>query len=197
MVNLLRTADMRIQKKRKNQGEAMRKSTLILGSACIAMTAADVLIWQTEDREGPEIIFEEKNPVYRQGMDTEELLNDVYAEVSSSLRIESVYLTENGKHAIVVYAAKDSQNHVTRKRRTISCVTQETDIENSTVTAVESLEEMEPQRLRLYLSIYEVFLQSGAVFDSLQYVERIEDDTDSEGNQSNTAVLTVHVAEMA
>src|SRR5699024_8842847 len=89
-------------------------------------------------------------------------------------------------------------------------------------------EEMEPQRPRLYLSIDEVTLQRGVAFDSLQYVERIEDDTDSEeelltriqvngtvdsgtvgtysveylvtdseGNRSNTAVLTVHVAEMA
>lgn len=215
------------------------------------MTAAAVLIWKTEDRAGPEIIFEGKSPVYRQDMDTEELLDGVYAEderdgdVSSSLRIESVYLTGNGEHAIVVYAAKDSQNHVTKKMRTISCMTEETDIDNSTVTAVDSpeesenknvledtgqdqgelLEKMEPQRPRLYLSVYEVTLQSGAVFDSLQYVERIEDDrdseeelrtriqvngtvdsgtvgtyaveylvTDSEGNQSNTAVLTVHVA---
>lgn len=254
MANLLRTADMRSQKKKKKQGETMRKSTLILGCACIAMTAAAVLTWQAEDQSGPEIFFEGESPVYRQGMDTEELLNGVYAEderdgnVSSSLRIESVYLTGNGENAIVVYAAKDSQNHVTKKRRTISCMAEETDIDNSAVTAMERpeesenksvqgdtgqdqrelLEEMEPQRPRLYLSVYEVSLQSGAVFDSLQYVERIEDDTDSEeelrtriqingtvdsgtvgtyaveylvtdseGNQSNTAVLTVHVAEMA
>lgn len=218
------------------------------------MTAAAVLVWQTEDRAGPEIIFEGESPVYRQGMDTEELLNGVYAEderdgdVSSSLRIENVYLTGNGEHAIVVYAAKDSQNHVTKKMRTISCMTEETDIDNSTVTAAERSEEsedknvledigqdqgglpeeMEPQQPRLYLSIYEVTLQRGVAFDSLQYVERIEDDTDSEeelwtriqvngtvdsgtvgtytveylvtdseGNRSNTAVLTVHVAEMA
>ena len=127
-------------------------------------------------------------------------------------------------------------------------MTEETDIDNSTVTAAERSEEsedknvledigpdqgglpeeMEPQRPRLYLSIYEVTLQRGVAFDSLQYVERIEDDTDSEeelwtriqvngtvdsgtvgtytveylvtdseGNRSNTAVLTVHVAEMA
>ena len=166
------------------------------------MTAAAVLVWQTEDRAGPEIIFEGESPVYRQGMDTEELLNGVYAEderdgdVSSSLRIENVYLTGNGEHAIVVYAAKDSQNHVTKKMRTISCMTEETDIDNSTVTAAERSEESEDKNVleELWTRIQvNGTVDSGTVGTyTVEYLV-----TDSEGNRSNTAVLTVHVAEMA
>ena len=229
----------------------MKKSMWILGSLCIVMTAAAVFIRQTEDREGPEIFFDGEEPVYRQGMDTEELLKGARAEdeqdgdVSSSLRIEAVYRIGDGKQAIAVYAAKDSQNHVTKKKRVLSCGMEEiqTDLQNDTVPTegalevteedaakeqTEGLDNIDLQRPKLYLSVYEVMLQKGEPFESLLYVDRIEDDsdreeelwtniqvigtvdcgtvgtytveylvTDSDGNRSETAVLTVHVAETA
>lgn len=228
----------------------MRKNTVILGSVCSVMLITAFLVWRAEDRAGPEIIFKGAIPIYRQGMDKEELLSGVYAEdardgdVSSSLIIETIYQTGDKKQVIVVYTAKDSQNHVTKKMRTLSCLEEEThdyQIQETDLTPESEndnvlnnvgqdqsglLEASDQQRPRLYLTTDEVTLQYEEPFNSLQYIDKIEDDTDSkeelwtriqvngivdsrsagtyaveylvtdsEGNQSDTAVLIVHVAE--
>lgn len=230
----------------------MRKSTMILGSTCILLTAFAAILWGREDRTGPKIQFPEEAVSYREGMEEEELLRGVTAQddrdgdVTDSLKIENIYTSEAGEKVIVIYTAKDSGNNVTKKSRELERDTKEAmpDGEEAVPESADEaeggqdadlpseipeeqrtvLEQMAPQRPRLYLNAYEAQLKAGEAFESLSYVDRIEDDSDapetlwtkiqvngavdtntegsytveylvndSDGNPSNTAILTVQV----
>ena len=97
--------------------------------AALALGAGSYWLYNTSDRTGPAIIFaedsaqEEQLPVYY-GRNEEMLLEGVSAsdtkdgDVSPSLKVEGVFV-RNENEVVVVYAAKDSSNNVTKRERTM------------------------------------------------------------------------------
>lgn len=106
----------------------MRKwMVALMAVLSIGLAALVVGIRTTSDHEGPEIIFDkDKDDVYEQDMDNEELLEGVTAkddkdgDVSDTLTVESIYPKENGKEVVVIFVAKDSNNNVTKAEFTMS-----------------------------------------------------------------------------
>lgn len=117
----------------------MRKwMVALMAVLCIGLAALVVGIRTTSDHEGPEIIFEkDKDSVYEDGMDNEELLKGVKAkddkdgDVSDTLTVESVYPKEDGKEVVVIFVAKDSSNNVTKEEFAMSTEKKDKDSKKS------------------------------------------------------------------
>lgn len=92
-------------------------SFAMLVVACVGMLMAD--------REAPVITLEGKNNLtYKEGESYDVLLENMTAEdkrdgdVTESLRVSNLYVTE-GNRAIVVYVAKDEANNIAKLKREI------------------------------------------------------------------------------
>lgn len=101
----------------------MKKVLLPVSLAVLVLLAA-VAGWVifNRDRERPEIkISKTKEEVYRSGMTKEELLKGVTAtddrdgDVTESLMVESVKVSEENDYVTVTYVAVDKSKNVTRK----------------------------------------------------------------------------------
>ena len=92
-------------------------SFIMLVVACVGMLMAD--------REAPVITLEGKNNLtYTEGESYDVLLENMTAEdkkdgdVTDSLRVSNLYVTE-GNRAVVVYVAKDEANNIAKLKREI------------------------------------------------------------------------------
>lgn len=101
----------------------MRKRWFVfLAIICVALAGFVIGVRMRTDKEGPEIIFDDKEITFSDDMTNEELLagvkaeDDVEGDVSDTLTVESVYPVDE-KTAIAVYVAKDSKNNITKVKR--------------------------------------------------------------------------------
>lgn len=80
----------------------------------------------TVDTTPPVIGFSSDAITYKQGSNTSTLLNDVTAtderdgDVTASVRVRSVSISEDGKTAIVTYVAKDEANNMGIEKRIVN-----------------------------------------------------------------------------
>ena len=101
-----------------------KKLVVILCALDVILLGLSVFVYVGEDRTPPEIVFGEEAPVYREGMDEEELLAGVTAmdekdgDVTDSLLIEKISGTGEGT-VIVTYVARDEANNVEKVSRTL------------------------------------------------------------------------------
>lgn len=223
---------------------------------CVALGAGTAAVAVSSDRKGPEIeVPSGADVTYEEGSDTAFLLEGVTAvderdgDVTSSLVIENIFLSDDHTSASVIYAAKDSHNNVTKVTRRVNYKASAGDaaeadssdagapetaaeepkqndtegVKNET-NAQMKIDALPAEAPKLYLNTYEVTVEAGTELDQFSYIKEITDDadsqetlfgeiqidgdvdtaaagdytltyhvTDSDGNQSNAAVLTVHV----
>lgn len=106
----------------------MRKTKLsagILGIITAAAAAVSLFVYASQDREGPEILFDESRQItYNSSMTHQELLEGVRAEdardgdVSDTLQVEKV--NELGAGAVITYVAMDRNYNVTKTERLLA-----------------------------------------------------------------------------
>lgn len=223
---------------------------------CVALGAGTAAVAVSSDRKGPEIeVPSGADVTYEEGSDTAFLLEGVTAvddrdgDVTSSLVIENIFLSDDHTSASVIYAAKDSHNNVTKVTRRVNYKASAGDaaeadssdagapetaaeepkqndtegVKNETNAQME-IDALPAEAPKLYLNTYEVTVEAGTELDQFSYIKEITDDADSQetlfgeiqidgdvdtaaagdytltyhvmdsdGNQSNAAVLTVHV----
>lgn len=223
---------------------------------CVALGAGTAAVAVSSDCKGPEIeVPSGADVTYEEGSDTAFLLEGVTAvddrdgDVTSSLVIENIFLSDDHTSASVIYAAKDSHNNVTKVTRRVNYKASAGDaaeadssdagapetaaeepkqndtegVKNETNAQME-IDALPAEAPKLYLNTYEVTVEAGTELDQFSYIKEITDDadsqetlfgeiqidgdvdtaaagdytltyhvTDSDGNQSNAAVLTVHV----
>lgn len=92
---------------------------LVLISGVLLFFSISIL--KTEDKTGPVIHFSKsKSQLYTEKMTEEELLEGVTAkdardgDVSDSLRIESMFFSEDGE-VNIIFVAKDKSNNITKE----------------------------------------------------------------------------------
>lgn len=92
---------------------------LVLISGVLLVFSIHIL--KIEDRTGPVIHFSEnKSQFYTETISNEALLEGVTAEderdgdVSDSLRVESIYFSEDG-YVNIIFVAKDKNNNITKE----------------------------------------------------------------------------------
>lgn len=102
-----------------------KKIVLFMSIICIGLAAVVFYMRLQTDRKGPEIVVDQSAAaVYKADMTDAELLEGVTAtdkkdgDVSSSLTVESVY-DLNATEVVITYAAKDSENNITKLKRTM------------------------------------------------------------------------------
>lgn len=104
-----------------------KKLAVLMTLVCIGLAAVVVKFKIQGDNQGPEITFRNTDLVYSTSLTDADLLEDVSAvdavegDVSSMVVVENVYKI-NEEEAVVVYAAKDSKNNVTKVKRTLDYV---------------------------------------------------------------------------
>ena len=101
-----------------------KKIVIILCVLDVILLGFSVFLYAGEDRTPPVIAFSGDAPVYREGMDEEDLLEGVAAmddrdgDVTDSLLIEKISGTGEGT-VIVTYVARDEANNVGKISRTL------------------------------------------------------------------------------
>ena len=170
-------------------------SFIMLVVACVGMLMAD--------REAPVITLEGKNNLtYTEGESYDILLENMTAEdkkdgdVTDSLRVSNLYVTE-GNRAVVVYVAKDEANNIAKLKREIRYeakpkaaevekveeepveedvpATQETETtvpENTTATTTTPEVTGAP---RITMILNEATLKVGETFNALRYIQSAVD----------------------
>lgn len=103
----------------------MKRTFVVLS---VGVTAALLCIsgftYFKSDRKPPEILYS-GDIYYEEGMEDSDLLEGVAAhdnkdgDVTASLVVESVTVSEDGKSATVVYAARDRRNNIAKEIRLI------------------------------------------------------------------------------
>lgn len=97
----------------------------LMAVVCLVLAGITLFLRFTEDREAPEIHFQDNEITYTQGEDYEGLLLGVTAtdnkdgDVTDSLVVESVYPNDDGENATVVYVAKDSSNNIGKASKSV------------------------------------------------------------------------------
>lgn len=106
-----------------------KKLAVLMTLVCIGLAAVVVKFKIQGDNQGPEITFRNTDLVYSTSLTDADLLEDVSAvdavegDVSTMAVVENVYKI-NEEEVVVVYAAKDSKNNVTKVKRTLDYVTE-------------------------------------------------------------------------
>lgn len=100
---------------------------ILIGLLAAAAVAGSVFFAVIKDDKGPEITFGTDVPVYQGNSGDTSLLSNVKAQdsrdgdVSDSLYVDSVSVSEDGTKAMVTYVAVDRSNNVTRATQVLSC----------------------------------------------------------------------------
>ena len=102
---------------------------------CLALVAVTGVLlvqlqdWKkVEDITPPQLTYSSVVPEYTPGEDVSDLLEDVEAvdeedgDVTSSVRIRTISLAEDGSKAIVTYVAKDQKNNIGMIKRSVDLV---------------------------------------------------------------------------
>lgn len=227
---------------------------IIMLLICLLLGGTVFYMRKTEDTTAPVIqlpVYEE-NKVWKADVSQEELLADVTAfdetdgDVTESLTVNSIYVSDDRNSIVVTYAAKDSSNNVSKKKVELICENgsettedhqnseKKSDAEQSDIyaneLATENSQDTQPENLSegapiITLTDEVVTVALGEAVNRLEYVKEITDDkdssstlwgrieitgdqlntnetgtykliyfvTDSDGNKSNEAVLTVIV----
>ena len=99
--------------------------TSILSALCGILLIGAVVGICLQDRTAPEISLNGKNTLTCTVGDPYEVLlkdmtaeDDVDGDVTDTIRVSNIYVTEQGK-AVVVYVAKDSSNNIGKLKREI------------------------------------------------------------------------------
>ncbi|MDF2544139.1 MAG: hypothetical protein K0S47_3857 [Herbinix sp.] len=126
----------------------------IAGIIAFVLLGVTIVIYATEDKEGPEITFTTSEFTYIEGSDTKELLQGVTAtdaidgNVSDTLIIESIIPLRDNTTAKVIYAAKDRENHITKSDLIVNYIVKEPNaidnLEDAEEGAGETVEQPEP-----------------------------------------------------
>ena len=149
--------------------------TILLGVCSVLLAIIAVFGIVKEDKEAPVITLDGKNNlVYVEGNSYDELFANMTAEdevdgdVTDTLRISGIYITDDGR-AIVSYVAKDHSNNIGKLKREIRYQAKNTE---STVTEiepeVESVQVVNGPKLTLLQN--EARLKIGETFNVFRYV---------------------------
>lgn len=104
-----------------------KKLAVFMALVCIGLAAVVVKFKIQGDNQGPEITFRNTDFVYSTSLTDADLLDDVSAvdavegDVSSMVVVENVYKISE-EEVVVVYAAKDSKNNITKVNRTLKYI---------------------------------------------------------------------------
>ena len=91
----------------------------------ILLLAGCIFLYMGQDRTAPVISFDNNEIIYTEAMKTEAVLEGVDAydsrdgDVSSSLLVESISRTPDGR-VIVTYAARDKSNNIAKNSRILT-----------------------------------------------------------------------------
>ena len=185
---------------------------ILIGLLAAAAVAGSVFFAVIKDDKGPEITFGADAPVYQGNSGDASLLSNVKAEdsrdgdVSDTLYVDSVSVTEDGARAMVTYVAVDKSNNVTRATQVLSCggaaaqpdVSQPEDANNSaepgteegtqpeedTQTQDEAAEPENPEAPVIKLNTTYVEIGVSEDFAYNAYVESMTDDKDDSATLS-------------
>lgn len=194
----------------------MKKGFIILMFlVCLLLGGTIVYIRINDDRTPPQIELPDKVKEYDAEMTDKDFLVGVTArdetdgDVTESLVVESVHISEDGKNAIITYTAKDSSNNVGKKKITVACETEkagagseESGDEDSSDTESSGTEnqnentsintgaadteqgkteyDLPKENPRITLSSDQVVINKGESINRISYVESITDDKDSQ-----------------
>lgn len=195
-------------------------------AAGIGIAAAGVLLAAAvgavayQDREGPEIIVQETEAAYSLSMTTSDLIQNVSAvdrrdgDVTDSLIVEKIDVSQDGQHASIVYAAADHNGNVTKLVWDMPCaqdggetqaVTEPAGEQAAAPDETSAAQEPEgqptmtgdggedPAAPRITLSAHEVNVAQGTEFTALSYVQEITDDSDSQEMLYGQIQISGHV----
>lgn len=177
---------------------------ILIGLLAAAAVVGCVFFAVIKDDKGPEITFGADVPVYQGNSGDESLLSNVKAEdgkdgdVTDTLYVDSVRVSEDGSRAKVTYVAVDKNNNVTRASQVLSCgsgaaVKEETTTEDTTAaeqgtedvstqpeenTKPVENEQTDPKAPVIKLNATEVTLGVSDGFSYNDYVESMTDDKD-------------------
>ena len=100
---------------------------ILIGLFAAAAVAGCFFMGVLKDDHGPEITFGSELPVYQGNTTDPELLSNVKAvdnrdgDVTDTVYVDSVRISEDGSRAKVTYVAVDKSNNVTRASQDLSC----------------------------------------------------------------------------
>lgn len=99
----------------------------LMAVAGIGLGGGVVSLEMMSDGIPPVIEFQKDEVIYSEGDSYDVFLEGVTAQddrdgdVTDSLVVESVYLTESGQHVMVIYVARDKENNVAKVSKWLSC----------------------------------------------------------------------------
>ena len=99
----------------------------LMAVAGIGLGGGVVSLEMMSDGNPPVIEFQKDEVTYSEGDSYDVFLEGVTAQddrdgdVTDSLVVESVYLTESGKHVMVIYVARDKENNVAKVSKWLKC----------------------------------------------------------------------------
>ena len=103
-----------------------KKLTILLSILTVLLVAVNGYLYLTKDRTAPVISFDDPALIWDEADGEEALLRDVKAvdntdgDVTASIRIKSITLSDDQKSAVIVYYAKDSRHNIATASRTVS-----------------------------------------------------------------------------
>lgn len=165
----------------------------------IGLAGAVAAMKVIDDDKPPVIDFQEDTEVtYTEGDSYDVFLEGVTAEdnrdgdVTGSLVVESVYPTEKGDTAMVIYVARDAKNNVAKVSRWVTCKAEkedkkETEKEDSMAEqeenqTQESTDGDSSDNPRIALTTDNVTIQAGEEIERFSYIEDVSDDKDDVGS---------------
>lgn len=187
---------------------------ILIGLFAAAAVAGCFFMGVLKDAHGPEITFGSELPVYQGNTTDPELLSNVKAvdnrdgDVTDTVYVDSVRISEDGSRAKVTYVAVDKSNNVTRASQDLSCngtlqqnadaqsssedessdeATQTTDDHTddaSDATSSEAAEPENPEAPVIKLNADTVTLGVKDDFSYNDYVESMTDDKDDSASLS-------------
>ena len=102
-----------------------KKISILLLVIAVVLAAIFGFLYMSQDQSAPSINFSSDAIVYSEDMDEEELIEGVTAsdsrdgDVSDSIRVSNIQISEDGKSATVEYVARDSSNNIARASRVL------------------------------------------------------------------------------
>lgn len=121
----------------------MKKYIVAAGSSVLILLVVLLIIIITEDKTGPIITFSDTSIVYTEGEEVEALLSyatardSIDGDVTDSLVVASVVPLLDQPKAKVTFAAKDSNNNITKKELIVEYYESGTKVDRSLKTSLE------------------------------------------------------------
>lgn len=98
---------------------------ILLSIAVVVLAVLSGVCVVMQDRKAPVITVPEEEIIYVKGKDKAILMEDVTAwddrdkDVTSCVRVDSIIPDKDGKTAVVIYAAYDESNNITKAKRVV------------------------------------------------------------------------------